>query len=154
MKFSNNSYFISFPFWVLFGCLTETFVVLAEKRRRKQAGMKEENRQYSRVPLEVPFRVSLPDGTLYEYQNFEDISLGGCQIRSKKEFEMYSDCLIEILPSSIRPEKQSAIQIVAKIMRIGYDCTGIMFVRVGNEGFHELQNLLQTKESVSQSLEQ
>lgn len=104
--------------------------------------MAQENRQFTRMPLKIPFRLHLPDGTLYEYDQFEDISLGGCQVYSKKGFEMYSDCEIEILAEHMRRENGAKIRVQAKIMRIGYDYTGIKFVRIAPDSISHLQNLL------------
>lgn len=101
-----------------------------------------ENRRFTRLPLEIPFRIQLPDGTVHKYRQFEDISLGGCQVNSKKEFEMYSDCSIEILLDDTAEDSCTSIEVQAKIMRIGYEFTGIKFIRLSQNNLEKLQDLL------------
>lgn len=93
------------------------------------------------MPLSIPYRIHLPDGTSHDFEQFGDISLGGCQVSSKEEFEMYLDCNIEILLGD-KFDEGSKVEIYGKIMRIGYDFTGIKFIRMGTESLELLQSLL------------
>jgi len=104
--------------------------------------MENDNRRFTRMPLNIPVKINLPDGTSHEFEQFQDISLGGCQIYSKKEFEMCAECDIEILLGDKLTNSPSKVQILGKIMRIGYDFTGIKFIRITQENLSNLQKLL------------
>lgn len=104
--------------------------------------MEKDNRRFTRMPLNIPVKINLPDGSSHKFEQFQDISLGGCQVNSKNEFEMYAECDIEILLGNNLANSPSKLQILGKIMRIGYDYTGIKFIRITQENLSRLQNLL------------
>lgn len=104
--------------------------------------MEKDNRRFTRMPLNIPVKINLRDGTSHKFEQFQDISLGGCQVYSKKEFEMYAECDIEILLGNGFANSSSKVQILGKIMRIGYDFTGIKFIRITQDNLSQLQNLL------------
>ena len=55
---------------------------------------------------------------------------------------MYAECNIEILLGNNHSDSASTVEILGKIMRVGYDYTGIKFIRITQENLSQLQDLL------------
>lgn len=103
--------------------------------------MPPEKRKFSRIPLQFPVTLTLDNGSVFEIEEFINISVGGCLIPSTKEIVQTAACSITIVLGD-DPLTAPKIEARGEIVRHTETDLAVKFTKIDPESLFHLQNII------------
>ncbi len=104
--------------------------------------MQNEKRKFSRIRLEFILTLTLNDGSVHHVEKFEDISIGGCLVPTKKEYQDNTTCTVTINLGDSIANDSPKIEAKGHITRHNDEKTAIQFTAIDPESLFHLQNII------------
>ena len=101
--------------------------------------MSDDNRRFTRIPFKMNTEMIIDDQT-FSTKDITNLSVGGCLLPIKDEFETGTECQIKITLEGTTDEM--AIQIEGEIIRTTQEGLAINFVKIDPESLFHLQNIV------------
>jgi len=101
--------------------------------------MSDEKRRFTRIPFKVQAEMTV-DGMLYRVEEVENLSVGGCLLLIKNNFDQGSPCRLKILLGG--PTSEVSIIVDGEIVRYHPGAVAIKFVQISPDSLFHLQNIL------------
>lgn len=101
--------------------------------------MQQEKRKFSRINLPFELTIFLEDWSSFIIDQVTDISIGGCLIPSRPEFENQKYCRICI---RLGESAEHVIEVEGEFVRAVGDGVAIQFNKIDPDSLHHLQNLI------------
>ena len=113
--------------------------------------MDQERRRFTRVSFSVKAEMQLND-VLYEVEKLLNLSVGGCLLSMKEEFDRGTPCIIRILLTGTNNEL--SIRVEGEVLRCGREGVAVKFTHIDPDSLYHLQSIILYNSSDPEDVEQ